>query len=166
MLGGVIEDVPNHQPPPTLPPPPKFSPPVIDIPPTDVPLDVPADDEHTIQQLIAPSDDHLPPPSATAHLIKRVLGGPGKGFPNTNDFYPYPAIRAGEKGVVGVRTCVDDTGRLTAAPTIARPSGSSSLDEGALKLAKAGSGHYRPTTEDGLPVSSCYEFLIRFDLRE
>jgi TonB family protein len=166
MLGGMIEDVPNHRPPPTLPPPPKFSPPVIDIPPTDVPLDVPADDEHTIQQLIAPPDDHLPPPSATAHLIKRVLGGPGKGFPNTNDFYPYPAIRAGEKGVVGVRTCVDDTGRLTAAPTIARPSGRSSLDEGALKLAKAGSGHYRPTTEDGLPVSSCYEFLIRFDLRE
>jgi len=61
---------------------------------------------------------------------------------------------------------VDDKGRLTATPTIARSSGSSSLDEGALKLAKAGSGHYRATTEDGLPVSSCYEFLIRFNLKD
>jgi len=37
-------------------------------------------------------------------------------------------------------TCVDEKGRLTAAPTVARSSGTASLDEGALKLAKAGSG--------------------------
>ena len=166
MVGGVIDDVPNHQIPPPLPPPLKFSPPVIDIPPTDVPVDVPADDGHTIQQVIAPPEDHLPPPSAPLHVAKRVLGGPGKAFPNTDDFYPIDARRRGEKGIATVRTCVDEKGRLTAAPMIARSSGSGSLDEGALKLAKAGSGHYRPTTEDGLSVNSCYEFLIRYDLKD
>jgi hypothetical protein len=39
------------------------------------------------------------------------------------------------------------------------------LDEGAIKLAKAGSGHYRATTENGTPVSSCYGFLIKFNLQ-
>jgi hypothetical protein len=39
------------------------------------------------------------------------------------------------------------------------------LDEGALKLAKAGSGHYRTTTENGRPVSFCYPLNVRFQLR-
>jgi len=62
--------------------------------------------------------------------------------------------------------CVDAEGRLTTQPTIARSSGSVRLDDGALKLAHAGSGHYRPTTEDGRPVDSCYVFRIRFELRD
>jgi TonB family protein len=166
IQAGWLPEVTSHQPLPPLPPPPKFSPPVIDIPPTDVPVDVPPDDGRTMQQVIAPPEDHLPPPSAPLHVAKRVLGGPGKAFPNTDDYYPIDARRRGEKGIATVRTCVDEKGRLTAAPMIARSSGSSSLDEGALKLAKAGSGHYRPTTEDGLPVNSCYEFLIRYDLQD
>ena len=43
--------------------------------------------------------------------------------------------------------------------------GSARLDEGALKLARAGSGHYRATTEDGRPVNSCYPFRIRFQIK-
>jgi hypothetical protein len=35
----------------------------------------------------------------------------------------------------------------------------------ALKLAKAGSGHYLATTEDGRPVNSCYPFRIRFQIK-
>jgi len=65
-----------------------------------------------------------------------------------------------------VRVCVDDRGRLAAQPTIARSSGSARLDDGALKLARAGSGHYRSSTEDGRPVPSCYPFRITFALRE
>ena len=44
-------------------------------------------------------------------------------------------------------------------------SGSARLDEGAIKLARAGSGHYRASTENGTPVSSCYGYLIKFNLR-
>jgi TonB family protein len=72
----------------------------------------------------------------------------------------------GTKGITTVQVCTDEKGRLTAAPTLAQSSGSAGLDEGALKLAKAGSGRYRPTTEDGRAVSSCYSFRVRFDFRE
>ena len=93
------------------------------------------------------------------------MGGPGIGFPSTDDFYPSISIYAGEKGVAKVQACVDGRGRLTAEPTLLQSTGSSRLDGAAVKLAKAGSGHYRATTEDGRPVNSCYPFLIRFDLR-
>ncbi|HEY7887761.1 MAG TPA: hypothetical protein VIC29_06000 [Steroidobacteraceae bacterium] len=40
------------------------------------------------------------------------------------------------------------------------------IDQGALRLASAGSGHDRPTTESGQPVSSCYAFRISFRLED
>jgi hypothetical protein len=55
-------------------------------------------------------------------------------------------------------------GRLTGAPELAKTSGIQRIDAAALKLARAGSGHYRPTTEDGAPVNSCYAYRIRFRL--
>jgi periplasmic protein TonB len=165
IQAGWLPDAPKNQPPPPLPPPPKFSPPVIDIPPTEFKVDATPDDAHTIQAVTPALEEHLPPPSTPPHTVTRVLGGPGKAFPNTDDFYPPDAIRGGVTGAATVQTCVDDKGRLTAAPTLAQTSGSASLDAGALKLAKAGSGHYRATTEDGRPVNSCYEFRIRFGFK-
>ena len=97
--------------------------------------------------------------------MKRIAGGPGTGFPNSDDYYPPAARRLNEQGSAAVQVCVDPSGKLTAEPTIAQTSGNARLDEGAIKLARAGSGHYRPTTENGVPVSSCYGYLIRFDLR-
>jgi len=99
------------------------------------------------------------------HTVSRVQGGPGLGFPSTDDYYPSIAIFRGEKGVATVKACVDGRGRLTSEPIIIESAGFARLDESALKLAKAGSGHYRATTEDGQPVNSCYPFRIRFDLR-
>jgi len=163
MEFGWVPEVPKNQPPP-LPPPPKFSPPQIHIPPTEVPLTFAPEDPGVIQAVIAAPVEQLPPPSAPAHTVNRVLGGPGKAFPNSDDFYPPDAIRNGVTGVATVRACVDDRGRLTAAPTLAQTSGSASLDGSALKLAEAGSGRYRATTEDGRPVPSCYDFRIRFGL--
>lgn len=98
--------------------------------------------------------------------VTRILGGPGQGFPNADDYYPLTSRRLGETGVATVRVCVDDRGRLVSAPTIAQSSGSANLDTAALRLARAGSGHYRSTTEDGKPVSFCYPYRIRFQLRE
>jgi protein TonB len=105
-------------------------------------------------------------PSSAPKPVHRVLGGPGQGFPNTGDYYPDASRRSGEKGIATVRVCVDGTGRLTVNPTIAQSSGSPRLDEGALRLAKAGSGHYRATTEDGRPVNGCYAFRVRFELED
>jgi TonB family protein len=98
--------------------------------------------------------------------IDRVTGGPGAGFPNTEDYYPPDARRLDETGTSVVSVCVDSRGRLTAAPALVTSSGVGQIDEGALRLAKAGSGHYRPTTEDGRPVSSCYAFRVRFQLED
>jgi TonB family protein len=105
------------------------------------------------------------PPLAPAHQVTRVSGGPGSGFPSAEDVYPMMAMRLGEQGVAAVHVCVDAAGRLTTVPSIAQSSGSARLDEGAILLAKAGSGHYRPSTEDGRPVASCYSFRVRFQLR-
>jgi protein TonB len=119
-----------------------------------------------IQAAIPPAVDALPPQRPTlAPPMKRVSGGPGKGFPTTDDYYPAASIRLGEQGSAAIQVCVDPSGKLTAEPQVMKSSGSSRLDEGALRLAKAGSGHYRATTENGTPVSSCYGYLITFNLR-
>jgi TonB family protein len=106
------------------------------------------------------------PPQIPARVVQQVAGGPAAGFPETADFYPSLSIHLGEQGISTVRVCVDPRGRLTAEPSIVNGSGSRRLDAGALKLARAGSGNYRATTEDGRPVNSCYAFGIRFQLRQ
>jgi hypothetical protein len=121
----------------------------------------------TTEVLEHPPQIHAPPlpPETPPHVVKLVAGGPGAGFPDTADFYPSLSRRLEEQGVSIVQVCVDPRGRLTADPTTVRGSGSLRLDEGALKLALAGSGHYRASSQDGEPVSSCYHLAIRFQLK-
>lgn len=135
---------------------------VVDPPPPQWPPE--RTEQTTILDRIkeSPPERGLPPPVR----VNRVPGGPGAGFPNTDDFYPPAAIRARETGISTVGVCVDDAGRLIRTPTIDQSSGSARLDDGALRLAKAGSGHYRATTENGHPVTGCYAFLVRFQLRD
>lgn len=157
-----IPEVQPHTPPPPLARP-ELRPTVIDdVPVPDQILDVP-----TGGDAINVSDQHhpVPDPGLAAINVQRVPGGPGRGFPNTSDFYPDASIRLHEEGSASVQVCVAGSGRLTSDPAIAQSSGSSRLDSGALALAKAGSGHYRPTTEDGRPVSSCFPFRIRFEMK-
>jgi len=106
------------------------------------------------------------PPVTRIHAVLRSAGGPGAGFPETAEFYPPHSIRLGEEGISTVQVCVDGKGRLTSEPSTLKGSGSDRLDDAALKLARAGSGHYRATTEDGQPVNSCYAFGVRFQLRK
>jgi TonB family protein len=113
------------------------------------------------QVIAQPISDDTP-----THVVHRLTGGPGAGFPETADFYPSPSIRSEEQGITTVQVCVDGKGRLTSEPTAVKSSGIARLDEAAIKLARAGSGHYRATTEDGQPVNSCYPFGVRFQLRK
>jgi protein TonB len=117
--------------------------------------------EPRITKTTESEDRGQPPP---LRPVQRILGGPGKGFPNTDDYYPAASRRMAETGAALVRVCVDTQGRLTADPAIAASSGSRRIDDGAVNLAKAGSGHYRPSMEDGQPVSSCFPYRIRFTL--
>jgi hypothetical protein len=63
-----------------------------------------------------------------------------------------------------VTVCVNAKGRLSSDPLTAKSSGFSRLDEAARKLARAGSGHYIPSTEDGVATDSCYPLSVRFQL--
>jgi TonB family protein len=110
----------------------------------------------------AAADSDLSPPHPQS---VRVSGGPGPGFPSTEDFYPSVSRRLAEVGVATVSVCVNAQGRLASAPTLVESSGSSRLDAGALQLATAASGHYRSSTEDGRPVTDCFPFRIRFALK-
>ncbi len=115
-----------------------------------------------------PTDVGAQPVAAATptHVVQQVAGGPGAGFPETADFYPSQSVRLGEEGMTTVRVCVDKRGRLTSEPTTMIGSGSARLDQAAIRLARAGAGHYRATTEDGQPVDSCYPFGVRFQLRK
>jgi periplasmic protein TonB len=142
---------------------------VYDLPPPTVTLPSAAPDDPS--PVVAPLVDSAPTPPTFSnptppHISDRVQGGPGIGFPNADDFYPQTARRLEEQGNVIVQVCVDPRGRLTSQPTTVQSSGNARLDGGALVLAKAGSGHYRATTEDGHPVSSCYSFRVVFTLKK
>ena len=158
----VIDRPPSQVLPPV--PRPKLSTTRIELPPQTFLPPIEADP----QQIIA-ATPHEPPresrPPSTPLAIDRVQGGPGPGFPSTADFYPAASIRLGERGIATVRACVDGKGRLLSEPTLLQSTGSARLDASAIKLAKAGTGRYRATTENGVPVSACYPFRIRFELR-
>jgi TonB family protein len=135
-----------------------------DVPPLD-PFFDPATTIHAQPVAVnaEPAGPPTPPPAPPVH---RVLGTAGKGFPNSAEYYPPSAIRLGETGTAIVQVCVNSKGYLTGTPTLAQSARSARLDEGALKLARAGSGHYRPTMENGQPVDSCFPLPIKFDLKD
>jgi len=160
-----------------LPVPPKpqpFDPIRLNVTPPDTHVAIEADPKTSVGPEIGPdTDPGLPSrdqPQTTAlppaeHTAQQIQGGPGVGFPNPDDFYPSFARYREEQGVAIVHVCVDERGRLTSDPTTLQGTGYPQLDEGALKLARAGSGHYRASTEDGRPVKSCYPLRIRFKLK-
>ena len=162
----VVEEVKKEdQPPP--PPPPQMERPPVEIPPPDVAIEVPVETQTTAIQDVTdkPVPKAPPPPPPPAPKRNLVPPKPGKGFPSTEDYYPAASKRLGEEGSANVHVCVGPNGKLTEDPTLAQTSGSARLDDGALKLAKAGSGHYQPGTEDGAAIASCMVFKIKFELR-
>jgi periplasmic protein TonB len=161
----VIDEVKKEdQPPP--PPPPQMERPPVEIPPPDVAIEVPVETQTTAIQ--DTTNQHVvaaPPPPAPVAKKAISPAKPGKGFPTAEEFYPPASKRLGEEGSANVHVCVGPNGKITEDPTLAQTSGSSRLDDGALKLAKAASGHYTPGTEDGQPTTSCVVFKIKFELR-
>ena len=162
----VVEEVQKKDEPPP-PPPPQMERPPVEIPPPDVAIEVPVETQSTAIQDVTdkPVPKAPPPPPPPAPKKAVVQPRPGKGFPSTEDYYPPASKRLGEEGSANVHVCVGPNGKLTEDPTLAQTSGSARLDEGAIKLAKAGSGHYQPGTEDGQPAPMCMVFKIKFELR-
>jgi TonB family protein len=170
ILPGPFKYVDVHE---RIRPPPVPEMPRVKFTDTDVTVEIPKDLEpppvQSEDDRVDPVRTELPPgrPTGTSplHEVNRTTGGPGTGFPNAEDFYPSPSRMREEQGIATVRVCVDPRGRLTAAPSTVQSSGYPRLDAAALQLARAGSGHYRASTEDGVPVDACYAFRVRFELR-
>ncbi len=67
---------------------------------------------------------------------------------------------------VEVQVCSDAAGKLVQDPTLLHSSGDAGLDEAAVKIAKSGSGYYRPATASvGKAVSGCARLAIRFEIK-
>jgi protein TonB len=159
----IVEEVKKEEAPPP-PPPPQFERPPVEIPPPDVTINVPVEADTTAIRVTNAPVVKAAPVAAVA--VKRTPGGVGgRGFPNSEDFYPDASKRLEEQGSVTMHSCFGPDGKLTEEPTVAKTSGSARLDGGAVKLAKAASGKYTPATEDGKPVSACVNFIVKFQLR-
>jgi periplasmic protein TonB len=141
------------------PPPPEFQKPPVEVPPTDVVVDMPVESNTTaISNVTSKPQAAAPPPRAA------VAGTPVRAvkLPNTEDYYPSASQRLGEEGTTTVHVCVDPTGKIASAPTVSQSSGKPRLDEGAVSLAKA--GKYAPATAEGKPEAGCVDFRVKFQL--
>lgn len=158
----IVEEVKKDVAPPP-PPPPQFERPPVEVPPPDVTINVPVESTSNAIRVTNAPAVHTPPPAPRE--VRRTGVSFGRGFPNSDDYYPDASRRLEEQGVVTVHSCVGPDGKLTEEPTVAKGSGSSRLDTGALRLAKAASGKYTPATEDGKPTTGCVNFNVKFQLR-
>ena len=75
-----------------------------------------------------------------------------------------PSGPASNVAPVELRVCADPSGRLVQEPTIIHSSGDPGVDEAAVRIAKSGSGNYRPAPSlNGKPTSGCAQLSIRFE---
>jgi protein TonB len=158
----LIEEIEERDTPPP-PPPPEFERPPVEVPPPEVSIDIPVDTANNtaITDVTDRPVPMAPPPPPPPRNVKKATMG--KNFPNSEDYYPAASKRLGETGATAVRVCIGPNGRLTEEPTVATSSGSARLDEGALKLAKA--GRYVAGSVDGSPTTDCISFRVKFELK-
>jgi periplasmic protein TonB len=156
----IVEETKKEEAPPP-PPPPQFERPPVELPPPDVTINMPVEESTTAIRVV-----NTPVVKAAPAVVARPGTSVmfGKGFPNSDDFYPDASRRLEEQGTVTVHVCVGPDGKLTEEPTVAKGT-SARLDAGAIRLAKAGSGKYIAATEDGKPISKCINFNVKFQLR-
>ncbi len=83
-------------------------------------------------------------------------------FPNTDSYYPASDRRLGTEGTAVVRACVDGGGKLDGAATIETSSGSRSLDNAALRVAR--DARYARSMKGEIPVPNCHRFSVKFTL--
>lgn len=157
----IVEETKKEEAPPP-PPPPQFERPPVELPPPDVTINLPVEESTTAIRVVNTPVVKAPPQAAPT---RRTAVGFGRGFPNSDEFYPDASRRLEEQGIVTVHVCVGPDNKITEEPTVAKSSGSARLDGGAVKLAKAGSGKYLAATEDGKPIPACINYNVKFQLR-
>lgn len=148
---------------PPPPPPPQLQQQQVEVPPPVIQINVPtASQTHaiTVQKQVvrsapAPAPARVTPLRAIAH-----------DFPSTDSYYPDASRRLGEQGTVLVKLCIGAGGRVVGTPSVEKSSGSSRLDQAAIRYARATSGHFEPETRNGAPVTVCTALPIKFQLTD
>jgi outer membrane biosynthesis protein TonB len=113
----------------------------------------------------APKQD-LPAP-ASSMAAARPQSVASCVLPASTPNSPSPASSASpHEGRAVVCACTDASGTLTRDPLIVESTGRAAMDAAAIKLAQSGSGHYKPSTENGKPVAGCFKFAIEFKLTD
>lgn len=161
----IVQEVQKqNQPPP--PPPPKMERPPVEVPPPEVTINVPVETNSTA--ITDVTNKHIAAPAprpAPVHRVVRTLARLDmRHSPSTDDYYPPTSRRLEEQGTAVVNVCSDPGGRVSGQPTVRRSSGSSRLDEAAVKWASH--ARFFPGTADGRPVESCFNFAVKFVLTD
>jgi len=153
----------RDEPPP--PPPPTLERQQVEIPPSDLDIQVPVDVTPTA---ITNTTNQVqpkvvgPPPKAVLRVPPKL---DVKRSPTTDDYYPPPSRRAGEEGITTIHACVSADGHTAGTATVEKSSGFARLDDAAIKGApRAG---WAPATADGKPIDGgCSQFNVRFKLTD
>ena len=147
---------------PPPPPPPELQRQQVEVPPPVVNIQIPAAEQThaiTVVKKVVRSAPAPAPVRTTALSIRGAL-------PPTDDYYPDASRRLGEQGTALVKLCVGAGGKVIGPPAIQKSSGSSRLDQAALRYALATSGHFSPATRNGQAVTVCTALPIRFQLTD
>lgn len=170
IIVDIIEDVKEKEDEPP-PPPPEIveqkvfiPPPVIDIATLAPP---PPETAVTITREAPPPTPTVQAPPPPKPVVRSAMGYDPRAA-RRGDYqpeYPPQARRLGEEGTVLLNVCAGADGRVESA-SVVRSSGSSNLDDAALKHFERRRPKMKPATEDGVGVRSCVTLPVRFNLKE
>jgi protein TonB len=146
---------------PPPPPPPQLQKQQVEVPPPVVNINIPQQSQTHAITVVKRVVKAAPP--APVHVTPLSIRG---ALPPTDDYYPDASRRLGEQGTALVKLCVGDGGKVVGQPAIQRSSGSSRLDQAALRYALATSGHFSPETKNGAVVTVCTALPIKFQLTD
>jgi len=148
---------------PPPPPPPQLQQQQVQVPPPVVNIQIPqASQTHAIT-VVKRVVRAAPAPAPVASTALRPISND---FPQTDEYYPDASRRLGEQGTALVKLCIGAGGKVVSEPTVEKSSGSSRLDQAAIRYAKATSGHFVPATRGGQPVTECVSLPIKFQLTD
>jgi protein TonB len=158
----IVQDVKQRDAPPP-PPPPKMDHPPVEVPPPDVVINLPAEPTTTaITNTTTKHVDAPPPPPPRAPDVRTRAQLDAKHSPPTDDYYPPTSRRMNETGSTTINVCLDDAGKMQGDPKVAKSSGSSRLDEAAVRWGSH--ARFVQGTLNGKPTAGCTEFLVTFRL--
>lgn len=158
----IAQDVKTRDTPPP-PPPPKMERPPVEIPPPDVTINIPVESNSTAITNTTTKPVAAPPPAPPRPVVRTSAQLDIKHSPPTADYYPPTSVRMNETGTAVIRLCAAANGSVDGVPTVTKSSGSSRLDEAAVRWGQ----HVRmkPATVDGKPAGGCVPLAVKFVLQ-